>query len=115
MDTLAPAKTVASVSLLDADRDPEGFSQELGRSFERYGFAIVADHGIPADLIHRAEEKAKAFFALPEEVKRKYHLTGRRRRARLHAVRHRDRQGRGQLRPQGILARRARAAAGAQI
>ena len=44
-------KAVASVSLLDADRDPEGFSQELGGSFERYGFAIVADHGIPADLI----------------------------------------------------------------
>ena len=76
MDTLAPTKTVASVSLIDADRDPEGFSQELGRSFERYGFAIVADHGIPADLIHRAEEKAKAFFALPEEVKRKYHQQG---------------------------------------
>ncbi len=76
MDTLAPAKTVASVSLIEADRDPEGFSQELGRSFERYGFAIVADHGIPADLIHRAEEKAKAFFALSEEVKCKYHQKG---------------------------------------
>ena len=106
MDTLAPAKAVASVSLLDADRDPEGFSEELGGSFERYGFAIIADHGIPADLIARAEEKAKAFFALPEEVKRSYHHRGRRRRARLHAVRDRDRQGRGQLRPQGILARR---------
>ena len=31
----------------------------------------------PADLIHRAEEKAKAFFALPEEVKRGYHLAGK--------------------------------------
>ena len=76
MSTLAPAKSVASVSLLDADRDPEGFSQELGASFERYGFAIIADHGIPADLIARAEEKAKAFFALPEEVKRQYHQKG---------------------------------------
>ncbi len=76
MDTLAPAKKVASVSLLDADRDPEGFSQELGGSFERYGFAIVSDHGISDELIHRAEEKAKAFFALPEEVKCKYHQKG---------------------------------------
>ncbi|HVQ07676.1 MAG TPA: 2-oxoglutarate and iron-dependent oxygenase domain-containing protein [Allosphingosinicella sp.] len=76
MSTLAPAKTVASVSLTDADRDPEGFSQELGASFERYGFAIIADHGIPADLIARAEEKAKAFFALPEAVKRQYHQKG---------------------------------------
>jgi len=72
MDTLTPAKSIASVSLLDAERDPEGFSHEIGRSFERYGFAVIADHGIPPELIARAEEKAKAFFALPEEVKRAY-------------------------------------------
>src|SRR6478752_10193016 len=70
------ADNIASVSLKDADRDPEGFAQKLGRSFEKYGFAIIADHGIPDDLIHRAEEKAKAFFALPEEVKRAYHQKG---------------------------------------
>jgi isopenicillin N synthase-like dioxygenase len=70
------ADNIASVSLGDADRDPEGFAQKLGRSFEEYGFAIIADHGIPDDLIHRAEEKAKAFFALPEEVKRKYLIPG---------------------------------------
>ena len=68
--------TVASVSLAASAADPEAFAQELGGSFERYGFAIVSDHGIPADLIRRAEEKAKAFFALPEEVKRKYHVPG---------------------------------------
>ncbi|MGN6850214.1 MAG: isopenicillin N synthase family dioxygenase [Sphingomicrobium sp.] len=67
---------IASVSLKDADRDPDGFAQKLGRSFEEYGFAIIADHGIPEELIHRAEEKAKAFFALPEEVKRKYLISG---------------------------------------
>ncbi len=76
MDTLAPAKAVASVSLADAARDPDAFAQDLGGSFERYGFAIVADHGIPTDLIHRAEEKAKAFFALPEAVKRSYFIPG---------------------------------------
>jgi isopenicillin N synthase-like dioxygenase len=63
---------IASVSLKEADRDPESFAQKLGRSFEEYGFAIIADHGIPDELIRRAEGKAKAFFALPEEVKRKY-------------------------------------------
>jgi len=70
------ADNIASVSLKDADRDPEGFAQKLGRSFEEYGFAIIADHRIPDELIHRAEEKAKAFFALPEEVKRKYLIPG---------------------------------------
>ncbi len=76
MSTLASSPTIASVSLLESGRDPVAFSAELGRSFERYGFAIIADHGIPASLIARAEEKAKQFFALPEEVKRKYHIAG---------------------------------------
>ena len=67
---------IASVSLTDADRDPDGFAQQLGRSFEEYGFAIIAGHGIPDELIHRAEEQAKAFFALPDETKRRYHIEG---------------------------------------
>jgi len=70
------ADNIASVSLKDADRDPDAFAQKLGRSFEEYGFAIIANHGIPDELIHRAEVKAKAFFALPEEVKRKYLIPG---------------------------------------
>ncbi len=67
---------VASVSLTDADRLPDAFADKLGRSFEDYGFAIIADHGIPDTLIRDAEDKAKAFFALPEEVKRKYLIPG---------------------------------------
>jgi isopenicillin N synthase-like dioxygenase len=67
---------IASVSLKDAERDPDRFAQRLGRSFEDYGFAIIADHGIPDELIERAEDKAKAFFALPESVKRKYLIEG---------------------------------------
>ncbi|WP_114952003.1 isopenicillin N synthase family dioxygenase [Sphingosinicella terrae] len=76
MTDLAPAPAIASVSLADADRDPHAFAQRIGRSFEEYGFAIIADHGIPDDLIARAEEKARAFFALPDSVKRHYHLAG---------------------------------------
>ena len=64
---------LASVSL---DRPLAEFSEQLGRSFKEYGFAIVRDHGIPAELIARAEEKSRAFFALPEETKLKYHLKG---------------------------------------
>jgi isopenicillin N synthase-like dioxygenase len=72
-DTLT-SDNIASVSLKEADADRDAFAQALGRSFEEYGFAVLADHGIPDELIHRAEEKARAFFALPEEVKRKYAL-----------------------------------------
>jgi isopenicillin N synthase-like dioxygenase len=67
---------IASVSLSDADRNPDAFAEDLGRSFEDYGFAVIADHGIPDELINRAEAKAKAFFALPEDVKRKYLIEG---------------------------------------
>ncbi len=73
---ISPDNGIASVSLKDAEQNPDSFAQELGRSFEHYGFAIVADHGIPAELIGRAEEKAKAFFALPEQVKSKYFIPG---------------------------------------
>ena len=64
---------IASVSLT---RPLADLADELGQSFAEYGFAIVRDHGIPADLIARAEEKSRAFFALPADVKLKYHLKG---------------------------------------
>ncbi len=73
--TATPA-AVASVSLAAFDADRDGFAQRLGASFERYGFAVVADHGIPADLIARAEAAAKALFALPDDAKLRYRPTG---------------------------------------
>ncbi|MEQ7156214.1 isopenicillin N synthase family dioxygenase [Brevundimonas aurifodinae] len=56
--------------------DFQGFSDDLGASFQRYGFAVVADHGLDEDVIRRAIDDAKAFFALPEDVKRAYHQPG---------------------------------------
>jgi isopenicillin N synthase-like dioxygenase len=67
---------VAARSLAEAERDPDGFARALGRSFEDYGFAVIRDHGVPQDLIDRAEAAARAFFALPEDDKRAYHLPG---------------------------------------
>ena len=65
---------IASVSLA---RPLAELADELGRSFAEYGFAVVRDHGIPADLIARAEAKSREFFALPEAVKMQYHLKGK--------------------------------------
>jgi len=75
---LAPAaqEGVASLSLAQRDADPAGFAQAIGESFERYGFAVVRDHGIDAGIIARADAAARAFFALPDDVKRRYHLPG---------------------------------------
>jgi isopenicillin N synthase-like dioxygenase len=76
MTEVITSDNIASVSLADADRDPKAFAQELGQSFVDYGFAIVRDHGIPQELIERAEQLSKQFFALPDEVKRKYLVPG---------------------------------------
>ncbi|MCB2082726.1 MAG: isopenicillin N synthase family oxygenase [Sphingomonadaceae bacterium] len=64
---------IASVSIA---RPLEDVADELGQSFSEFGFAVIRDHGIPADLIAKAEELSKQFFALPEDVKRKYHIPG---------------------------------------
>lgn len=56
--------------------DFDGFSRDLGDSFRRYGFAVISDHGMGQDRIDSAIDKAKAFFALPESVKRTYLVEG---------------------------------------
>jgi len=76
MNNIATTDAIASVSLSEARRDPDAFAEKLGRSFVDYGFAIVRDHGIAQELIDRAEAKAKAFFALPDAVKRNYLIPG---------------------------------------
>ncbi|MFN3675191.1 MAG: isopenicillin N synthase family dioxygenase [Sphingomonas pseudosanguinis] len=67
---------VPTLSLADQDRDPHAFAAALGGSFERFGFAIVADHGVPGELIDRAWAQTKALFDLPEKEKRGYHVPG---------------------------------------
>jgi len=68
-----PAAQVPALSLADEARDPAAFAAAFGGSFERFGFAIVADHGIPLPLIQRAWSLTEQFFALPEEEKRGYY------------------------------------------
>ncbi len=63
-----------SLKLLDADFDE--FARGLGRSFERFGFAIVSDHGLPDALVRDALDRTVAFFALPEAAKRAYVIPG---------------------------------------
>jgi isopenicillin N synthase-like dioxygenase len=52
------------------------FSDALGRSFARYGFAVIERHGLDQARIDAAIADAKAFFALPEDVKRRYKIEG---------------------------------------
>jgi len=73
LDTLAE---IPVLSLAAQANDPEGFAQAFGGSFQRFGFAVVRDHGVPQELIERAWALTKAFFELPEEEKRGYFLPG---------------------------------------
>lgn len=54
----------------------EAFVQQLGAAFHEVGFVAVANHGIPKDLVDGFYASSKAFFALPEAVKRKYEVPG---------------------------------------
>ena len=60
----------------DRRGDPDSFAQAMGESYERFGFAIVRDHGLDVSLIDRALNATKAFFALPDADKRRYHVVG---------------------------------------
>ena len=64
--------SVPSLSLDSQAADPAAFAADFGGSFQRFGFAIIADHGIDAALIDRAWAATKAFFALPLEEKMAY-------------------------------------------
>jgi len=70
------ATAIQPVSYNLAATDPAGFARAFGDSFRRTGFAVVADHPIDQGLIERAVADTKAFFALPEAVKRRYHVPG---------------------------------------
>lgn len=73
LDTLAE---IPVLSLAAQANDPEGFAQAFGGSFQRFGFAVVRDHGVPQALIERAWALTQEFFAQPEEAKRSYFLPG---------------------------------------
>jgi isopenicillin N synthase-like dioxygenase len=58
------------------DTDRDAFVAELGAAYREWGFAGINGHGIPQSQIDDAYGVFKAFFALPEDVKRKYHVPG---------------------------------------
>jgi isopenicillin N synthase-like dioxygenase len=69
-------ESIPILSLKAEALDPARFAADFGSSFERYGFAIVADHGIDPQLIDQAWTLTRAFFALPDESKAHYAKAG---------------------------------------
>ncbi|WP_324699020.1 isopenicillin N synthase family dioxygenase [Novosphingobium aerophilum] len=67
---------LAQIPVLSLEGDRAEFSQHIGESFRTFGFAMVRDHGIDQALIARAWALTEQFFALPDDVKRRYFITG---------------------------------------
>ncbi len=59
-----------------AAAEKDAFVQALGRAFHEVGFVAVVNHGIPKSLVDDFYAASKAFFALPEAVKRQYEVPG---------------------------------------
>ena len=76
MNAPADTQTLKPVSFRLYGDDFAAFAETLGRSFARYGFAVISEHGLDQARIDAAIADAKAFFALPEDVKLRYRLPG---------------------------------------
>ncbi|MDZ4760424.1 MAG: 2-oxoglutarate and iron-dependent oxygenase domain-containing protein [Alphaproteobacteria bacterium] len=60
------------ISYLLSRQDKRGFARQLGRSVRETGFAVINDHGLDPTVLDRGVAAARAFFALPDPVKRSY-------------------------------------------
>ncbi|MFP7721263.1 isopenicillin N synthase family dioxygenase [Lysobacter sp. A3-1-A15] len=56
--------------------DRDAFVEELGAAYREWGFAGIRGHGIEDGRIQASYDVFKAFFALPEATKLKYHVPG---------------------------------------
>ena len=69
-------KGIEAVDFARWSGDPAGFASDLGSTFERYGFAVIAGHGLPQRLIETCLEDFREFFAWPVPAKMRYHVKG---------------------------------------
>jgi isopenicillin N synthase-like dioxygenase len=67
---------IPTLDITRFDTDREAFVAELGAAYRQWGFAGISNHGISQELIDNAYAAFRAFYALPEETKKKYHLAG---------------------------------------
>ncbi len=69
-------KHVPTLDISRFDSDREAFVAELGAAYREFGFCGIRGHGIPKADIDAAYRVFQQFFALPAEVKQKYHQPG---------------------------------------
>lgn len=75
-ETRIPTLDIRRFTDRDSDADRRAFVAELGESYRQWGFAGIRGHGIAASLIDGSYDVFQRFFALPEAIKRRYHVPG---------------------------------------
>lgn len=52
------------------------FVENLGKAYSEIGFVAIKNHGLTDDLIQKLYESYRQFFALPDDIKKKYEIPG---------------------------------------
>ncbi|RUO28787.1 flavonol synthase [Aliidiomarina sedimenti] len=68
--------SIPHVDMSRYDSDFEGFVQAIGEGYEVNGFVALTQHGLDNDIIHDALDISRELFALPDEIKKQYHMPG---------------------------------------
>ena len=71
-----PTLDISRITRPSSPADRDAFVAELGAAYREWGFAGIRNHGIAQSLIDDAYDAFRRFFALPDEVKRRYHVAG---------------------------------------
>ncbi len=69
-------KHVPTLDIRRYESDRDVFVAELGAAYREFGFCCISGHGIPKVDIDAAYAVFQNFFALPDELKLKYHQPG---------------------------------------
>ena len=67
---------IPSLDIRRFDTDKDAFVAELGAAYREWGFCGISGHGLSTEALNNAYDVFKQFFALPTDVKLKYHLKG---------------------------------------
>ena len=69
-------KQIPTLDIRRYEHDRARFVTELGAAYREFGFCCIGGHGIPQALIDGAYEAFRRFFALPAEIRMRYHVPG---------------------------------------
>ena len=76
MTSQIPTLDIRRFTHPSSPEDRDAFVAELGAAYREWGFAGIRGHDIPQQAIDASYDAVRKLFALPEDVKRKYHAPG---------------------------------------